>query len=58
MTPSETFVTLPVIKMSNPSRISILMMPPGQWTQTVLSTRPSLWATAAEALLLLPLASV
>src|SRR5262252_7534798 len=58
MTPSETLVTLPVIKMSKPSRISILMMPPGLWTETFLSTRPSLCATAADALLLLPLASV
>jgi len=58
MTPWATRVTLPVIRMSNPARISIWMSPPGQCTVTLLSTRPSLCATAAEALLLLPLASV
>ena len=57
-TPSETLVTPPVIRMSKPSRISILMTPPGQCTEMVLSTSPSLCATAAAALLLLPLASV
>ena len=53
MTPSETFVTLPVIRMSKPSRISILMTPPGQCTEMLRSTRSSLCATAAAALLLL-----
>ena len=46
------------MRIENPSQISILMTPPGMWTEIFRSTHPSLCATAAAALLLLPLASV
>jgi len=58
MIPSATFVTGPVMRIENSSPISIWMTPPGMWTEIFRSTQPSLCATAAAALLLLPLASV
>ena len=33
ITPSATFVTGPVMRIENPSQISILMTPPGMWTE-------------------------
>ena len=56
--PSLTFVTGPVIRIAKSSPISIPNVPPGMCTVTAASTSPSLRATAAEALLLLPDASV
>ncbi|MEJ0088958.1 MAG: hypothetical protein WDM80_04285 [Limisphaerales bacterium] len=58
ITPSATFVTGPVISIAKSSPISIWICPPGMWTVMERSHRPSLCATDAAALLLLPLASV
>ena len=58
MTPSATFVTAPVMRIAKSSPIPMAMAPPGMWTEMSRSHRPSLCATAAAALLLLPLASV
>jgi hypothetical protein len=56
--PSAILLTVPVIRIEKPSPISIPIVPPGIRTATERSTRPSLWATAAAALELLPEASV
>src|SRR6266540_4542545 len=58
MTPSATFVTGPVIKIEQSFPISMEIFPPGMWTAMDRSQNPSLCATAAAALLLLPDARV
>src|SRR5437762_10211926 len=58
MVPSETLVTGPVIKIEKPSPIVMEIFPPGMFTVIDGSQNPSLCATAAAALLLLPEASV
>src|SRR5450432_25961 len=57
-TPSQTFVTSPVMRIEKSSPTSMAMIPPGIWTEISRSHNRSLYATAAAALLLLPLASV
>src|SRR5213075_451276 len=52
--PSETLVTGPVINIEKPAPISMEISPPGICTMMDGSQCPSLCATAAAALLLLP----
>src|SRR5208283_3533376 len=56
--PSATLFTVPVISIEKPSPISMWIVPPGILTATERPTRPSLWATAADALELVPDARV
>ena len=58
MTPSATRVTGPLILMEKSGAISMAICPPGMCTVNCASTKPSLCATAADALELLPEASV
>ena len=52
--PSQTFVTGPVIVADRSFSRLIRRDPPGMWTLTSDPQRPSLWATAAAAVALLP----
>jgi len=55
---SPTRVAGPVMRIEKSSPIEMFRTPPGMWTETSASTRPSLRATEAAALELLPEASV